>query len=414
MDDEIFILGGAQTDFARNWAKEGLGLFDLLTEVLPATFADARIDPADVDVVHVGNLAAELFAGQAQLGGMVAAAEPALIGRPSTRHEAACASGSTAILAATADLQSGRYRVALVVGVELMRNVSAKEAADNLGSAAWAGREAQQAEFVWPALFADVAREYDARYGLDHAALGRFAEIAFSNGASNPLGQTRDWDLPAGSFDENDAVNPIVEGNLRRTDCGRITDGAAALVLAGRAYASAWATAHGMALEDLAVISGFGHRTDTLLLADKFARSAGGEDMFPELRHTVQDAYDRAGISGIEDIDVLETHDCFSITGLVALEHLGLVPGGNGAEPILDGSIERTGRLPVNPGGGLLAGGHPVGATGIRMLLDAQRQVTGRAGALQVEGAGRVLTLNVGGSFTTTACFVVERYVTGP
>lgn len=409
MTTETYILGGAQTDFARNWTKEGLGLFDMLAEVLPATFSDAKVDAEDVDVVHVGNLASELFTGQAQLGGMVAAAESALVGKPSTRHEAACASGSTALVAACADIESGRYDVALVAGLELMRNVSAKEAADNLGSAAWVGREAQHAEFVWPALFADVAEEYDKRYGLDHSTLGRFAEIAFANGASNPLAQTRDWDFPAGSFEDNDEINPLIEGPLRKTDCGRITDGAAAVVVAGREYASAWAAAHGLALEDLAVISGFGHRTDTLLLADKFARSSGGDHMFPELFQTILDAYTRAGISGIEDIDVVEMHDCFSITGLVTLEHIGLVDGGSGRDVVFDGTIEKHGKLPVNPGGGLLSAGHPVGATGVRMALDACKQVTEAAGAIQVDGARRVLTVNVGGSFTTAVSFVIER-----
>lgn len=408
MTQDLYVLGGAQTDFARNWAAEGLGLIDMLREVLPATFADAQLDASEVDVVHVGNLAGELFSGQAQLGGLVVAAEPALVGRPSTRHEAACASGSTAVAAAGADIESGRYDVALVVGLELMRNVSAKQAADNLGTAAWAGREALDAEYAWPALFADVAQEYENRYGLDHAVLGRFAEIAFANGARNPLAQTRAWSFPEGSFTEDDAVNPLVEGRLRKTDCGRITDGAAAIVIAGADYAAEWAATRGLELAQLPRLSGFGHRTDTLLLADKLAASRDSEHLFPQLHGAIQDAYRRAGVSGIEDIDVVEMHDCFSITGLVTLEHLGLVGGGKGGAVVHDGTIERTGSLPVNPGGGLLSAGHPVGATGVRMVLDAARQVTGTAGVLQVEGARRVLTVNVGGSFTTAVSFVVE------
>jgi len=408
MTQDMYVLGGAQTDFARNWGTENLGLIDMLHEVLPPTFADAQVDPAEVGVVHVGNLAGELFAGQAQLGGLVAAAEPGLVGKPSTRHEAACASGSTALVAAGADIASGRYDVALVVGIELMRNVSAKQAADNLGTAAWAGREAVDAEYAWPALFNEVAEEYDARYGLDHAVLGRFAEIAFANGASNPLAQTRDWSFPDGSFAEDDTVNPLVEGRLRKTDCGRITDGAVAVIVASPAYAAEWAAARGLELDQLARVSGFGHRTDTLLLADKLAASRDTDYLFPHLRGTVADALDRADVASIDDIDVVEMHDCFSITGLVTLEHLGLVEGGKGGEAVLDGTIERDGRLPVNPGGGLLSAGHPVGATGVRMVLDAARQVTGKAGPLQVEGARRVLTVNVGGSFTTAVSFVVE------
>ncbi|MFJ2031980.1 beta-ketoacyl synthase N-terminal-like domain-containing protein [Streptosporangium sp. NPDC087985] len=186
MTSPVYVLGGAQTDFARNWASEGLGLFDMFAEVVPA----------------------------------------------------ACASGSTAVLAACADIEAGRYDLALVIGAELMRNVPAKTAAGHLGTAAWAGREAIGARFAWPALFAEVADAYEARYGLDHAVLGRFAEIAFANGRRNPLAQARSWTFEAGSFSEDDEVNPLVEGRLRKTDCGRITDGAAAVLLAGPRFAA--------------------------------------------------------------------------------------------------------------------------------------------------------------------------------
>lgn len=411
MTTPVYVLGGMQTDFARNWAKEGLGLFDMLAESVPATLADAQVDAAEVGVIHVGNLAGELFAGQAQLGGMVVAAEPALDGVPSTRHEAACASGSTAILAACADIESGRYDVALVLGVELMRNVSAKTAADNLGSAAWAGREALDATYAWPALFAEIAEDYQRRYGLEPGHLGAFAEIAFENGRANPLAQTRDWDFPQGSFAANDEVNPVVEGLLRKTDCGRITDGAAGVVLASERFARAWAERTGTELSSEAVIAGFGHRTSTLLLADKLAQSEGGEHMFPHLAGAVRDAYDRAGIAGVEDLDVAEIHDCFTINGLVTIEHMGLADPGKGGQAVLAGDIARDGKLPVNPGGGLLANGHPVGATGVRMVLDAARQVTGRAGDQQIPGAATALTVNVGGSFTTAVATVLTRGV---
>lgn len=409
MTDPVYILGGARTDFARKWSAEGLGLFDMFTEVIPATLAGARVTASDVDVIHVGNLAGELFSGQAQLGGMVVAAEPALDGVPSTRHEAACASGSTAVLAASADIASGRYDVALVLGVELMRNVSAKQAADNLGTAAWAGREAQDAQFAWPALFAEIAAEYDTRYGLDPAHLGRFAEIAFDNARGNAASQTRDWAVEPASFTPDDDANPLVEGMLRKTDCGRITDGAAGIVLVSRRFAETWAERTGADLNNEAVLAGFGHRTATLLLADKLAQSAGAEHMFPHLAGAVEDAYRRAGLDGVDDLDVAEIHDCFSINGIVTIEHMGLAEPGGGGAAVAAGAIGRDGRLPVNPGGGLLADGHPVGATGVRMVLDVAQQVTGRAGEQQIEGAQTAMTVNVGGSFTTAVATVVTR-----
>lgn len=409
MTEPVYILGGARTDFARKWSAEGLGLFDMLSEIVPATLAGARIEGGEVDVIHVGNLAGELFSGQAQLGGMVVAADPSLDGVPSTRHEAACASGSTAVLAASADIASGRYDVALVLGVELMRNVSAKQAADNLGSAAWAGREAQDAEFAWPALFAEIAAEYDSRYGLDPADLGRFAEIAFANGRGNDAAQTRDWELEPASFTPDDAANPLVEGMLRKTDCGRITDGAAGVVLVSRRFAEKWAERTGADLTQEAVLAGFGHRTSTLLLADKLAQSSDQPHMFPHLAGAVEDAYRRAGLGGVDEVDVAEIHDCFTINGIVTIEHMGLAAPGTGGAAVADGAIGRDGRLPVNPGGGLLADGHPVGATGVRMLLDAAQQVTGRAGEQQIPDADTAMTVNVGGSFTTAVATVVTR-----
>ncbi len=405
MRDPVYVLGGAQTDFARNWSKEGLGLGDLLAAVVPDALADARVAPSDVAVAHVGNLAGELFAGQAQLGGLLVGAVDGLCGVPSTRHEAACASGSTAVLAACADLQAGRYDLALVVGIELMRNVDAQTAAAHLGSAAWAGHEATDARFPWPALFSEIAYAYHARYGLDHEPLGAFAETAFANARANPLAQARAWSFPAGAFGTDDTVNPLVEGRLRKTDCGRITDGAAAVLLAS----PRWLDERRRAADELAAITGFGHRTAPLALSDKLAAAPAEGYLFPQLHAAVRDAYTRAGVSGPAELDVVELHDCFSITGLVAIEHLGLTEPGKGAEPILDGSIAAGGRLPVNPSGGLLAGGHPVGATGVRMLHDVARQVTGTAGETQVPGARTGMTLNVGGSFTTVVTTVVQR-----
>lgn len=386
----IRVLGGYQTDFARR----ADGLYELLEEACRGALEAAAVPAEDVQVAHVGNLAGELFAGQAQLGGMVAALDPAWSMLPTSRHEAACASGSMAVMAAMADLEAGRYDVALVVGVELMRNVGAKEAAGHLGSAAWVGREALGANFPWPSLFAEIADEVDARYGLKHEHLARIAEINHGNAVRNPLAQARDWSFPEGCFSADDTLNPVVEGRLRKYDCGRITDGAAAVVLASDRYGRPGPA-----------ITGWGHRTAPMLLADKLAMRS--EYLFPHLRQAALDAYGRAGIT-IDDLDVIETHDCFTITEYAALDHLGLTPPGQSWRAIEDGVIDFDGRLPVNPSGGLIGLGHPVGATGVRMLHDAARQVSGTAGETQVEGARTALTLNIGGSCTTVATFVVS------
>jgi acetyl-CoA C-acetyltransferase len=325
------------------------------------------------------------------------AAVPELDGVPSTRHEAACASGSTAVLAACADLEAGRYDLALVVGVELMRNTDGQRAAEHLGSAAWAGHEAVAAKFPWPALFAEVADAYDARYGLDPGCLGQFASHAFDRATRNPLAQARDWRFPDGAFGADDELNPVIEGRLRKQDCGRITDGAAAVLLASPSFAERLGG-------DFPRIAGFGHRTAHIGLADKIASE--GEYLFPHLRGAVVDAYRRADVPGPDTLDVVELHDCFTITGLVALEHLGAAPPGGGGRFITDGGLDTAG---INPSGGLIGLGHPVGATGVRMLHDVARQVTGTAGEAQVEGARTALTLNVGGSFTTVVTMIVTK-----
>lgn len=403
-----FVLGGHQTDFARNAAREGLGLTDLLREAAGVALADADLDPSEVGVAHVGNFAAELYSGQGHLGGLLVDAVPGLEGVGVSRHEAACASGSMAVLAATADLAAGRADVALVVGVELMRAGGAFEAQHTLGAA---GRvdEVEGIDYPWPQLFSDVADEYDRRYGLDDLHLAAIARKAYANAQRNPLAQTRTWSVGDGAFGDDDELNPVVAGRLRRYDCSQVTDGAAAVVLATPAYAERWAAARGRHLDDLAHVDGWGHRTARMTMADKLAASRDEPYVFPHLRAAALDAFGRAGIAGVDDLDAVETHDCFTINEYAALDHLGLTDPGEAWKAIEEGRTELDGDLPVNPSGGLLAGGHPVGATGVRMLWDAARQVTGRAGDVQVEGARRVATVNVGGSLTTSAAFVVAR-----
>ena len=142
---------------------------------------------------------------------------------------------------------------------------------------------------------------------------------------------------------------------------------------------------------------------------DKIAASRDQPYVFPWLRATIEDAFRRAGLPGVEAVDGIETHDCFTTTEYMAIDHFGITPPGESWRAIESGAIEHGGRIPVNPSGGLIGLGHPVGATGVRMALDCYRQVTGQAGDCQVEGARTFATLNVGGSATTTVSLVVGR-----
>ncbi|WP_333611497.1 acetyl-CoA acetyltransferase [Brevundimonas bullata] len=404
----VYILGGWQSDFKRNWAREGLEIGDGFAEALHGGLDAVGMAPGEIEVGHVGNFVGDLFSGQGQLGGFFAMAEPAFDGLPTSRHEAACASGSIALLAAMADLESGRYGTAAVLGLEMMRNVPGETGAAYLGAAAWVGHEYQGARYVWPRAFSELTDEYDRRYGIDEAHLRRISQINFANAKLNPNAQTRDYVFNEASFAADDEANPVIEGRVRKSDCGQVTDGAAMVVLASAERATDYARRRGVPLEFLPRIKGWGHRSGPISYARKVEASAGAPYVFPQVKRAIDEARARAGLS-LDAIDAVETHDCFAMTEYMAIDHLGLTAPGESWKAIEAGDIEIGGRLPINPSGGLIGCGHPVGATGVRMALDAFRQTTGMAGGGQVEGARNVQTLNIGGSTTTTVSLVIGR-----
>ncbi|WP_269716313.1 acetyl-CoA acetyltransferase [Caulobacter sp. NIBR2454] len=402
-----YILGGWQTDFSANWARQGMEMADAFAEVVRHGLESTGLDPEDVECGHVGNFVGDLFAGQGLLGGFFGLVHPAWDGLPTARHEAACASGSVAILAAAAEIEAGRYDLACVIGLEQMRNVSGHQAAKNLGAAAWAGHEYQDAQFVWPAAFSQLSEEYERRYGLSYEHLMRISEINFANGKRNPNAQTRQWAFTPESFTADDVANPVVEGRTRKQDCGQVTDGAAVVFLASPRRAAEYAKKRGVSLDSLPRIKGWGHRSSPISYEAKVRASRDQPYVFPQVRRAVEEARARAGVTALDQIDVVETHDCFAMTEYMAIDHLGLTAPGESWKAVEDGSIEMGGRLPINPSGGLIGLGHPVGATGVRMALDAFKQVTGTAGDYQVEGARTCQTLNIGGSTTTTVSLVI-------
>ena len=407
MTEPVFILGGHQTDFAKVWSRQGQDISDMIRETTLGALEASRLDASAIQSIHVGNAFGELQRQQAHLGSMVAQVVPDLWGVPAMRHEGACASSSLAVLAAMAEIEAGRYECVLVVGAEELKNLPGDVASQNQNAASWQGHEDIACKFMWPAGFGLVAQEYERRYGLNRKHLNHIAELNYANARRNPLAQTRKWAFEPQSFTDDDEANPMIEPGSRRQDCGQITDGACAVVLASGRYAQA----SGLDVSALPRIAGWGHRNAGLKLKDKLARSAGAQYVFPDLRQAIEDAWARAAVPGIEAMDGIETHDCFTTTEYVAIDHLDLTPPGQSWQAIEDGSIEPGGRCPVNMSGGLIGCGHPVGATGTRMLWDAARQVTDRAGDCQIEGARTVQTLNIGGSFATVVSFVVTRGV---
>ncbi|WP_297800869.1 acetyl-CoA acetyltransferase [uncultured Brevundimonas sp.] len=403
----VYVLGGWQSDFSRNWAREGMEVSDGFAEALNHGLDAAKLDPTEIEVGHVGNFVGELFCHQGMMGGLFAQTDRRFDGMPTARHEAACASGSLAIMAAMADIEAGRYDVACAIGLEMMRNVPGKLAAEHLGAAAWHGHEFQDAAYVWPRAFSDVGDVYQERFGIKREHLAEIARINFGNAKRNPNAQTRGWAFTDASFTDDDEANPVIEGNIRRQDCGQVTDGAAVVFLASERKAAEYARKHGLRLEDLPRIKGWGHTGAPMSLRSKLEVQDEEGWIFPHVKKAGEDARRRAGIADVWGIDAVETHDCFTTTEYMAIEHLGLTKAGEAWKAIEDGTIDFDGKLPFNPSGGLIGLGHPVGATGVRMVLDAAKQVTGTAGDYQVEGAKNVQTLNIGGSTTTTVSFVV-------
>jgi acetyl-CoA C-acetyltransferase len=396
----IWILGGYQSDFARNFTREGHDFADLTAEVVATTLEAASVSATDIEVVHVANAFGEMFTRQGHLGAMPASVNDGLWDTPASRHEAACASGSVATLAAISDLRSGAYRTALVVGVELEKTVPGDTAAQHLGAAAWIDHEGADAKFMWPYMFDQVANEYDRRYGLDDAHLRAIAQLNIANARANPNAQTRAWTVPD-PLSADDA-NPPIEGRLRRFDCSQMTDGGAGIVLVTDDYLRDHPAA-----KPIGRIDGWGHRTVGLGLQQKLDRSADDPYVLPHVRRAVLDAFDRAHVT-LDDVDGFEVHDCFTPSEYLAIDHIGLTGPGESWKAIENDEIEIGGRLPINPSGGLIGGGHPVGASGVRMLVDAAKQVSGAAGDYQVEGAKTFGTLNFGGSTATTVSFVVS------
>jgi len=245
MAEPVYVLGGYQTDFAKSWSRHGQDISDMVREATLGALENCRLDAGDIRSIHVGNAFAEAQRRQGHLGAMVAQVVPELWGVPAMRHEGACASSSLAVLAAMAEIEARRYDCVLVLGVEEFKNLPGDEASQNQNAAAWQGREDIECKFMWPAVFGLLAAEYERRYGLDRAHLNRIAEINYANAKRNPLAQTRAWRFTERSFTDDDEANPVIEPGVRRQDCGQITDGACAVVLASAAFAEAHARRRG-------------------------------------------------------------------------------------------------------------------------------------------------------------------------
>ncbi len=367
------------------WAHTPFGKLDdpdvesLIARVARAAVEDAGLATTDVEALTVG-LFNNGFSAQDFPASLAFNAVPEWRFLPAVRVENACATGSAAIHAARDMIAARRARVVVVVGAEKMTASTPERIGEALLAASYRAEEGAT-EGGFAGVFARIAQAYFQRHGDQSDALAMIAAKNHAHGVNNPYAQIRK-DLGFEFCRSVHEKNPYVAPPLRRTDCSLVSDGAAAVVLAA---------------EDVA---------RTLAKAVRFRAAVHVNEFLPLSRRNPivfegaarawSEAYASAGIT-LEDLDFVETHDCFTIAELLEYEAMGLTPEGKGAVAALEGWTRMDGRLPVNPSGGLKAKGHPIGATGVSMHALAAMQLTGMAGAMQVPGASLGAVFNMGG-----------------
>jgi acetyl-CoA C-acetyltransferase len=419
--EKVYILGGSQTDFSRNWTKEGKNFFAMLKEIVEDGMKDVKLTDADVIALNkenkiaavVGNFVAEYYCNQSHLGALLTEINPAFYGVPSARYEAACASGSVALDAAIGKIRLGDYGIVMVVGFEMMKTVNSVVCGDYLGRAANYEVEAKGVEFPFPKLFGKLAdtilEKYKPNKDRFMAALAKIANKNYANARKNPNAQARKWFMSEDqACQRNTSSNAQVGGLLALSDCSQITDGAAVVFMASEEYAKEYCKKNGLKLKDIPYVKGWGHRVAPMTYSKKVEDAKNSPYVLPWTRQAVEDAYKRAGLS-VDDMDFFETHDCFTSSEYAAVSAFGITKPGKEYEAIEKGVTEITGTKPINPSGGLIGCGHPVGATGVRMMLDLYKQVAGKAGDYQIKDAKNGMMLNIGGSATTNFVFIVGK-----
>ncbi|MGB1035444.1 MAG: thiolase domain-containing protein, partial [Primorskyibacter sp.] len=357
------IIGWAHSTFGRS---EAAGVEQLMAEVIPAALDHAGQPAQAIDGVFVG-VYNNGFSKQGFEGALAGMALTDLAQTPAVHLENACATGSAALHAALDFLAAGRGRVALVIGAEKMTGVTSAEAGDVTLSACYRTEEAE-VDGGFAGIFGQIAGRYFQDNGDHSEALAMIAAKNHANGLRNPYAHMR-RDFGVAFCNTVSDKNPRVAGPLRRTDCSLISDGAVAMVLALPEVAATAPRAIGFRAR--------------IQANDALALSRRDPTAFDGARRAWAQALDTAGV-GLMDLDLVETHDCFTIAELLEYEAMGLTPRGQGARAIRDGIVMRDGALPVNPSGGLKSRGHPLGATGVSQHVMAAMQLMGEAGDMQL------------------------------
>jgi acetyl-CoA C-acetyltransferase len=379
------------------WGHTAFGKSDhpdtesLMAVAVAQALDHAQIGAADVDGIFVG-VFNNGFSRQDFQAALVAMGDAGFAQTPATRFENACATGSAALFGAMDFIAAGRGRIALVVGAEKMTATPAAEVGDILLGASYRVEEAQ-VEGGFAGLFGQIAQSYFQSYGDRSEELAMIAAKNHANGMANPYAHMRK-DFGVDFCNTVSEKNPRVAGPLRRTDCSLVSDGAAVLVLADADTAATMQRAIGfrarVQANDIIALS----RRDVL--------------EFRGARRAWSEALTAAGLT-LDDLSLVETHDCFTIAEMLEYEAMGLAEPGQGHRVIRDGITQKTGRLPVNASGGLKSKGHPIGATGVSMHVMAAMQLMGEAGDMQIVDSRLAGVFNMGGAAVTNYVSIMER-----
>ena len=352
--DRVAIVAMGCTPFAEQWDK---GLDDLIIDAATECFADSKATKDEVDAYWLGT-------AQGGMSGITLARPLQIDGKPVTRVENYCTTGSEALRAAAYAVASGAYDMAMAVGVEKVKD------------SGYQGLNAQnppmdgtQRTLTAAAMFSMVAPAYAQKYGVDEdtmrSVLSAIAVKNHFNGARNPRAQFR-REITA----ETAEKAPKIAGGLGVYDCAGVADGAAAAIVV-RAEDAHKYTDSPLYIKALSFAAGSGSG----LIDPDYDYTH-----FPECATAAQDAYAQAGITDpIAELAMAEVHDCFTPTELVLMEDLGFAERGTAWQSVLDGRFALDGDLPINPDGGLKSFGHPVGASGLRMIFEAWLQLRGKA-----------------------------------
>ena len=381
------IIGWSHTPFGKH---EGEDIESLIVQAARGAVADAGLTAEEIDEIVVGNFG-DGFAAQGFPASLVLQADEGFRFTPATHVENACATGSAAVHSGIKAIEARRARFVLVVGVETMTGLPGRELGGVLMKCAYQ-KEESEIEAGFAGVFGRIAQQYFQRRGDQSDALARIAAKNHRNGTANPYAQMRK-DLGYDFCRNPSEKNPVVAGPLKRTDCSLVSDGAAAVVLTDVETAL---------IMPKAVVFRAAKQ-----VSDYLPMSRRDITLFEGCERAWQQAFETSGLS-LDDLSLVETHDCFTIAELLQYEAMGLTPRGQAATAIEEGWTEKDGRLPVNPSGGLKSKGHPIGATGVSMHVMASLQVRGQAEEMQIKDAKLAGIFNMGGAAVANYVSILE------